>query len=133
MINNICPVCGYQLPWPPEDFHICPSCGTEFGYDDAGRTHAELRAQWIERGAHWWSRSTPAPVGWDPLVQLVTLEVASIQWQKALYASSDYQQMPARHPLQSDNGSPSPMGLSGGRGQRTVENGISGTRDSLAA
>jgi predicted RNA-binding Zn-ribbon protein involved in translation (DUF1610 family) len=42
--NNMytCPVCGFQgLSEPAYDehyctfFEICPSCGTEFGYDDA--------------------------------------------------------------------------------------------------
>lgn len=53
--NNICPVCGY-LGCLIEDWHICPCCGTEFGYDDAGRTHAELRRRWIDGGMKWWSK-----------------------------------------------------------------------------
>ena len=67
---NICPVCGYHLNRPPEDFTICPSCGTEFGYDDSGRTYAQLRAIWLRGGAKWWSKSTSAPEGWDPYLQL---------------------------------------------------------------
>jgi hypothetical protein len=72
---NICPVCGYPLQWPPIDFHICPSCGTEFGYDDAGQSHEELRAQWLEGGARWWSTSTPRPANWNPYFQLGNLAV----------------------------------------------------------
>jgi hypothetical protein len=72
---NICPVCGYPLQWPPIDFHICPSCGTEFGYDDAGRKHADLRGQWLEGGARWWSINTPPPPSWNPYAQLDNLVV----------------------------------------------------------
>ena len=40
-----CPVCAYAaLIYPPEDFTICPSCGTDFGYHDSNKTNAELRA-----------------------------------------------------------------------------------------
>jgi hypothetical protein len=70
---NICPVCGYSLERPPSDYRICPSCGTEFGYDDAGRDYTELRAAWLRAGARWWSPSRPAPVGWDPYKQLNVL------------------------------------------------------------
>ena len=74
---NICPVCGYPLQWPAADFHICPSCGTEFGYDDAGRTHDDLRAAWIQAGSHWWSTATPAPLNWNPGIQLLNLQTAT--------------------------------------------------------
>jgi hypothetical protein len=48
----LCPVCGYdRLEDPPGTFTICPSCGTEFGYDDAFASHAELRAKWLQNGA----------------------------------------------------------------------------------
>ena len=70
---NICPVCGYQMAWPPIDFHVCPSCGTEFGYDDAGRSHVDLRSRWLEEGARWWSTNAPPPANWDPYVQLDNL------------------------------------------------------------
>ncbi len=55
---------------PAADYHICPSCGTEFGYDDAGRTHADLRATWLRGGAQWWSPVDPTPFGWDPYMQV---------------------------------------------------------------
>lgn len=81
---NICPVCGYLLKWPPADFHICPSCGTEFGYDDAGRTHSELRAMWLRSGAEWWSPTTQRPEHWDAYLQLDNLINRPNTWQTAL-------------------------------------------------
>src|ERR1017187_7282190 len=46
----LCSVCGYdRLEDPPKNFTICPSCGTEFGYDDAFASHAELRAKWLRK------------------------------------------------------------------------------------
>jgi hypothetical protein len=67
-----CPVCGYQnLPFPPLDYEICPSCGTEFEYHDARRTHAELRRMWVREGALWHSRVIPKPWRWDPFLQLI--------------------------------------------------------------
>jgi hypothetical protein len=72
-----CPVCGYQhLVEPAYDEHglptfsICPSCGTEFGYDDSATRHSELRRRWIAKRMPWWSSSTPSPPGWDPIGQL---------------------------------------------------------------
>jgi hypothetical protein len=73
----LCPVCGYpDLDVPPYDeagcatFNICPCCGTEFGYDDAARQHAEIRKRWIGDGMRWWSGSQSPPRGWDPESQL---------------------------------------------------------------
>ena len=54
-----CPVCGFhndKLP-PFEDGQnkwfqeICPSCGTQFGYDDDALSHHALRLRWVEGGA----------------------------------------------------------------------------------
>ncbi len=77
----VCPVCGFPgLDEPAYDSHgcasfgICPCCGTEFGYDDSSRAHAELRAEWIRGGMPWWSRSREPPVAWDPAEQLRSLE-----------------------------------------------------------
>ena len=73
----MCPVCAYGgLEEPPYDEHgyesyeICPSCGTQFGYHDATRSHAELRATWVAAGAQWTSRVIPPPEGWDGLIQV---------------------------------------------------------------
>ena len=72
-----CPVCGFPgLSEPAHDAHgcgsfeICPCCGTEFGYDDATRSHAELRKAWLAAGAPWWSQTDrPAP-RWNAAEQL---------------------------------------------------------------
>ena len=66
-----CPVCGYRdLPEPPENFSICPSCGTEFGFDDAGVSHAELRYRWMAHFVPWFSRYRPRDPSWDGWQQL---------------------------------------------------------------
>lgn len=50
----VCPVCFFaDLPYPPEDYNICPCCGTEFENDDVEHTYDELRLNWIARGAQW--------------------------------------------------------------------------------
>lgn len=68
---HTCPVCGYdRLTEPPATFTICPSCGTEFEYDDVRRTHAELRRLWLAGGAHWWSTVDPVPANWDAQIQV---------------------------------------------------------------
>lgn len=77
-----CPACGYSgLNEPPRSekgapsYEICPSCGFEFGYDDddGGWTYETWRADWLKRGALWWSVSTPEPEGWDPDAQVARL------------------------------------------------------------
>jgi hypothetical protein len=74
---HVCPVCGFdQLRDAPESFTICPCCGTEFEFDDAFATHADLRAAWLRDGARWWSRSEPSPTAWDPNVQLKNIVVS---------------------------------------------------------
>jgi hypothetical protein len=66
-----CPVCAYpSLQSPPENFSICPSCGTEFGFDDAGKSHEELRRQWITDGLQWFNDLVPRPLNWDAWKQL---------------------------------------------------------------
>ena len=40
---------------------ICPCCGTQFGADDLEKPHAELRKEWVQSGAEWWSQNEPAP------------------------------------------------------------------------
>ena len=69
----VCPVCGYNgLQYPPANFTICPSCYTEFGYDDATLTHEALRREWIQNGMQWEaSNITPPPPGWNPVQQLL--------------------------------------------------------------
>jgi hypothetical protein len=66
-----CPVCGFPLKYPADDFNICPSCGVEFGYETAGRTFDELRREWIRAGAHWTSRVDERPTTWNAWKQLI--------------------------------------------------------------
>ena len=73
-----CPVCGYpQLPAQPANYEICPSCGTEFDYHDANKSHSELRAAWISQGASWHSKVVAAPRGWNATQQLIQAGFAS--------------------------------------------------------
>src|SRR5262249_27635290 len=61
----LCPVCGFQLDFKPwngasASDEICPSCGIQFGYDDAGpddrRTYySQWRQNWQAGGSLWWS------------------------------------------------------------------------------
>jgi predicted RNA-binding Zn-ribbon protein involved in translation (DUF1610 family) len=78
---HVCPVCGYagleEAAYDEQNcasFEICPSCGTEFGYQDATRSHADLRSAWVQNGMRWASRSVGAPPNWDPVAQLGDLE-----------------------------------------------------------
>jgi hypothetical protein len=74
----LCPVCGYdQLEDPPKSFTICPSCGTEYGFDDAFLTYPELRAAWVGNGAKWWSPVDPLSTNWNPSTQLLNVMAAS--------------------------------------------------------
>ncbi len=70
-----CPVCGYdQLQYRPTNFTICPSCYTEFGYDDTTLSHQELQAEWLRNGARWEGINVmPPPPGWDALKQVERL------------------------------------------------------------
>lgn len=79
-----CLVCGYPDMEDPVSgdndfptFAICPSCGTEFGLDDANKSYAELRAVWIRNGMSWWSKSRAEPEGWDPSEQLKLADLRS--------------------------------------------------------
>lgn len=66
-----CPVCAFAgLDEPPAYFTICPSCGTEFGYQDILRGHDELRSEWIATGPRWQSSVIAAPPQWNGLEQL---------------------------------------------------------------
>lgn len=72
-----CLVCGFAgLTSAPYDasgcasFDICPSCGTEFGYDDASKSHRELRQLWLAAGAPWRSSRVSIPEGWNAVDQI---------------------------------------------------------------
>ncbi len=69
-----CPVCGYdQLDEPAANHNICSCCGTHFGYHDVGHTWAELRENWLLKGAPWFSKAVPPPSDWNPVRQLQRL------------------------------------------------------------
>jgi hypothetical protein len=70
IIENLCPVCGYEMEAPPKDYRICPSCGTEFGVHDANASIADLREAWMKTGARWWSVTQPPPANWDAIDQM---------------------------------------------------------------
>jgi hypothetical protein len=74
----MCPVCGYpDLPVPPQDYEICPSCGTEFEYHDARRSHSDLRQTWIRNGFVWHSQVVPRPQGWNGWLQIINAKMGS--------------------------------------------------------
>jgi hypothetical protein len=53
---------------PPQDYNICPCCGTEFANDDQDKTHAQLRVEWIAGGMKWFFGLPPFM--WNPQMQL---------------------------------------------------------------
>jgi hypothetical protein len=86
-MNPICPVCGYELdfaPWVGESSadEICPSCGIQFGYDDAAsgdpqarsNVYDEWRESWIKNGMRWFSSGVAQPPNWNPNDQLLRLK-----------------------------------------------------------
>jgi hypothetical protein len=78
MNGYLCPVCSYRgLEYPPQDFTICPCCGTEFGLDDFAESpqgieaaRRELRRAWLDAGGPWFDPETPRPIGWNPYEQI---------------------------------------------------------------
>jgi hypothetical protein len=81
-----CPACGYagldKPAWTEAgggSQEICPSCGIQFGYDDALAGRADARwafyrgwaGHWRQAGMRWWSPRDP-PEGWDPEAQLAS-------------------------------------------------------------
>ncbi len=70
MVRYMCPVCGYFMEDAPDDYNICPCCGTEFGNHDVNTTIQNLRIAWLRSGARWWSTVDATPPDWDPYAQL---------------------------------------------------------------
>jgi hypothetical protein len=70
MVTYMCPVCGYGMEDAPEDYNICPCCGTEFGNHDANTSINNLRTAWLKNGLKWWSPVDEPPLTWDPYQQL---------------------------------------------------------------
>lgn len=84
-----CPVCGYAMPFAPEDNNICSCCGTEFGYDDLNKTHGELTRLWIAHGAKWFSSYVKPPRNWNPWLQLIEARLGIwIPWSAKASVSS---------------------------------------------
>jgi|SRR5208337_2074308 len=75
-IENLCPVCGFEMEAPPKNYNICSSCGTEFGVNDVNASIAELREAWMKTGPMWWSKTEPKPTDWDPLKQMEDAGIA---------------------------------------------------------
>ena len=75
VVENKCPVCYFpDMDYPPYEGVICPSCGTQFGYDDFRlgcdtdeEAWATLRQEWIDGGRQWWSIRRPTPDDWPPM------------------------------------------------------------------
>jgi len=86
----VCPICGYLLDFPPEDFNICPSCGVEFGYENTGRTYLELRQEWLNTGARWASKVIPKPKKWDAMEQLQNLSTTVVPVLQSAYAIASF-------------------------------------------
>jgi len=84
----LCPVCGYpdlyDPPWTNDSasYEICPSCGTQFGYDDfadgdAGErevVYRDRRRAWRAAGCPWFSTNRLPPAAWNPEQQLQAVE-----------------------------------------------------------
>lgn len=72
-----CPVCGFNgLPYEIAEHPICPSCYTEFGYDDTTMSFEALRNEWLSTGPMWQGVNVqPIPPNWDPIAQLQNLGV----------------------------------------------------------
>ena len=73
-----CPVCGFGMDQPPDDFNICPSCGVEFGYSDSGSSYEALRSEWLRHGAAWASKVRLRPFGWNAYSQLLLAGFTSL-------------------------------------------------------
>jgi hypothetical protein len=84
--RKLCPVCGFELwfePWVGESAadEICPSCGIQFGYDDAGggdvtgrlQIYSDWRRRWISAGMKWRSQRKQ-PTDWNPAEELERLQ-----------------------------------------------------------
>lgn len=81
----LCPVCYFdKLENPPlkSSYDICPSCGTEFGYDDEEKSYEELRSEWIKNGMKWWNVFQQPPNDWDPLIQLERISQLDLFFEK---------------------------------------------------
>jgi hypothetical protein len=87
----MCPVCGFdRLEDPPSNYSICPSCGTEFEYDDVRMTKADLRRAWVEGGYKWWSKLEQPPARWNPERQLEELVHPELREVRSVLAAREH-------------------------------------------
>lgn len=77
---------------PPQDFAICPCCGTQFDVDDFERTFRELRDDWVLGGAEWHSRVLAPPTNWDPYEQM---RLSDMEFTAVLTEDPDETELPA--------------------------------------
>jgi hypothetical protein len=86
-IQNLCPVCGFDLDRPSwlndrtPSFEICPCCGIQFGYHDLSKnrktrelTYIAWRVKWKDSGFrfhHAWLQ----PLHWDVAKQLKAIGI----------------------------------------------------------
>ncbi|MFH1533849.1 MAG: hypothetical protein ABID64_02865 [Nitrospirota bacterium] len=85
IVTDTCPVCGYfdstgEVFGPNGEYAYqenCPSCGTQFGYNDCLISHRVLRKRWAKDGFIWDSRSLEdKPKNWNPTAQLKNLQLS---------------------------------------------------------
>lgn len=69
------------MDYPATDCNICPSCGVEFGIDDAIYGINELRQSWFDRGMTWTSQVIPRPADYRPLDQMKNFDVVAVSTQ----------------------------------------------------
>lgn len=102
--ESYCRVCGYEPEEPPwgEDgctpsFEICPSCGVEWGYQDATDAGVRrYRAAWLANGGNWADQSVPGRRGTGQLdgdrvgsSRSSTAPAASAPWVRVLHLGGD--------------------------------------------
>ena len=94
--QNMCPVCGYRMEEPPEQYNICASCGTEFGVHDVNASIEELRVAWLRTGPNWFSSVDPEPQDWNPFLQ-----ITGSCWRKDPFRQPRYYPMRETTPIPS--------------------------------
>jgi formylmethanofuran dehydrogenase subunit B len=73
--NYICPVCSTKcdfIPWDNDTacFEICPTCGIQFGYEDAAGGDKKLRQMIYEQWRYEWVKDG-SQKNWHPGKKLI--------------------------------------------------------------
>lgn len=85
-----------DMPYPPNDYHICPCCGTEFGNDNEFHTWEELRRAWADSDAPWFF-GEPPPL-WNPWKQLEDAnQFGEISWLSGIRVISSVLNVKVEH------------------------------------